>query len=68
MPSYTIRLVKAVLGEEAYGRLAKAGKSASDIETVWGKWRLEIAAWRTTDSKSGSGDMDLAAVPEADSQ
>ena len=68
MPSYTIRLVKAVLGEEAYGRLAKAGKSASDIETVWGKWRLEIAAWRTTDSKSGSGDVDLAAVPEADSQ
>ena len=48
MPSYTIRLVKAVLGEEAYGRLAKAGKSASDIETVC-EVAIEIAAWRTTD-------------------
>jgi hypothetical protein len=67
-PPHSVRVVKAALGEAEYKRLRDGGRSAADVWKIWGKQGMEVQERQSADPKSKGGTVDLAAVPEADSQ
>lgn len=72
-PSWEISTVKAALGEKVYKQL-RAGKidgrpgTARDVWGIWNKQNLKVLQRADADPKSGGGAVDVAPVPEADSQ
>lgn len=67
-PPYSVRVVSAALGEAEYKRLRGGGKSAADVWKIWGKQGLALKERQAGDSKSDGSTVDLAAVPETDSE
>ncbi len=65
-PPHTVRVVKAVLGEDQYAKLRKGGKSAGDVWKIWSMQGLGVADRQKRDSKSAGSAVDSAPVPEAD--
>lgn len=72
-PAWEVRVVRAALGVETYKKL-RAGTiggrpgTARDVWDIWNRQTMAMTGRRDADPKSSGGDVDLAPVPEADSQ
>lgn len=64
VPNRNVRIAKALMGDDTYAKFKAAGGKASQITIHWqqmGKFMRERAA---RDSKSGSGNSPVDAVPD----
>lgn len=66
-PPHSVKVVMAALGDETYKKLREGGRSAADVWRIWGSQGLE-AKQRQGRPAADAGTVDLAPVPEADSQ
>lgn len=67
-PSWSVKVVKAALGDHAYDLLRAGGRSSADVWRIWSKQMIEVKARQEFDSKSHGGTLDLASVPASDSE
>lgn len=66
-PSWSVRVVRAALGETKYKELTEGGRCAADVWRVWGKQGLEAKQRQGRPEADGSP-VDLAAISTPDSQ
>lgn len=63
---YDIKLLKALLGDEAAERYLAKGGLPGDVALFWAESNQRVVERRAADSKSLGRDQSLAAVPDAD--
>lgn len=66
-PPYSVRVVEAALGPEAFAKLKAGGCSAADVWRIWGRQALEVRNRQATDPKSNGSSVALEAVSSPDS-
>jgi hypothetical protein len=67
-PAYSVRAVQAGLGEQKYKLLREGGRNAADVWKIWGKQGLMARERQFRGSEAHAGAVDMAPVPETDSQ
>jgi hypothetical protein len=67
-PPYSIQLAKIFWGEEGYLRFKNGGGRSAEIPRILRELNTAIQERRASDSKSDGSSVDLAPVPETDSE
>ena len=67
-PAWSVRVVKACLGEKDYELLRAGGKSSADVWRIWGKQGQLARERQAADSKSHGSAVDLEAVSSSNSE
>jgi hypothetical protein len=64
LPPNDIRLAKALMGDDIYAKFIKAGGRSSQIRVHWSEMNRRMMDRLRDDSKSRSGDVVVAPVPD----
>ena len=67
-PSWSIRVVKAALGESEFKKLKDGGRNAADVVKIWTQKGLDLRVRQFLGSESTGSSVDLETISEADSQ